>query len=193
MIRIAKEEDLQQMLDIYGHYVLHTTYSFEYTLPTLAEFTRRFQKVTDRFPWLVWEEGGRVLGYAYGSAPFEREAYQWCGELSVYVAQSAQGRGIGRKLYTAAEQILKMQGFLWVYAIITGENEISRKFHQALGYETAATFPHCGVKFGRSLAVIWMEKVLSSVEIPTKPPVPWQTIVNSDRNWQEVLAILSLS
>ena len=193
MIRIAKEEDLQQMLDIYGHYVLHTTYSFEYTLPTLAEFTRRFQKVTDRFPWLVWEEGGRVLGYAYGSAPFEREAYQWCGELSVYVAQSAQGRGIGRKLYTAAEQILKMQGFLRVYAIITGENEISRKFHQALGYETAATFPHCGVKFGRSLAVIWMEKVLSSVEIPTKPPVPWQTIVNSDRNWQEVLAILSLS
>lgn len=193
MIRIAKEEDLQQMLDIYGHYVLHTTYSFEYTLPTLAEFTRRFQKVTDRFPWLVWEEGGRVLGYAYGSAPFEREAYQWCGELSVYVAQSAQGRGIGRKLYTAAEQILKMQGFLRVYAIITGENEISRKFHQALGYETAATFPHCGVKFGRSLAVIWMEKVLSSVEIPTKAPVPWQTIVNSDRNWQEVLAILSLS
>lgn len=193
MIRIAKKEDLQQMLDIYRHYVLHTTYSFEYTLPTLAEFTQRFERITARFPWLVWEEDGQVLGYAYGSAPFEREAYQWCAELSVYVDQPAQGRGIGRKLYTAAEQILKMQGYLRIYAIITEENEGSRKFHQALGYETVATFPHCGVKFGKSLAVVWMEKVISSVEIPIKPPVLWQAIVNSDRNWQEVLAILSLS
>ena len=193
MIRIAKEEDLQQMLDIYSYYVQQTTYSFEYTLPTLAEFTQRFRKITARFPWLVWEEAGKILGYAYGSAPFERAAYQWCGELSVYVARPAQGRGIGRKLYAAAEQILKMQGFLRIYAIITEENDISRKFHQALGYQTVATFPHCGVKFNRSLSVVWMEKVINSVEIPTNPPVPWKMIVNSDRNWQEVLAILSLS
>ena len=111
----------------------------------------------------------------------------------MYVAGSAQGRGIGRKLYTVAEQILGMQGYLRVYAIITQENESSVAFHRALGYETVARFPHCGVKFGKSLAVVWMEKVLSSVEIPTEPPIPWQTIVNSDRNWQKVLAILSLS
>ena len=193
MIRIAQEGDLQQMLDIYSYYVLHTTYSFEYTLPTLAEFTQRFQRITERFPWLVWEENGKILGYAYGSAPFEREAYQWCGELSVYVAQPAQGRGIGRKLYAAAEQILAMQGFRRIYAIITEENEGSRKFHQAMGYETVAIFPHCGIKFNRSLAVVWMEKVINSVEIPTNPPVLWQAFVKIDRNWQEVLAILSLS
>ena len=193
MIRVAKEADLQQMLDIYSYYVQQTTYSFEYTLPTLAEFTQRFRKITQRFPWLVWEEEGRVMGYAYGSAPFEREAYQWCSELSVYVDRPFQGRGIGRKLYTAAEQILKLQGFRRIYAIITGENEVSKKFHQALGYETVAVFPHCGVKFGKSLATVWMEKVISSVEIPTNPPILWQAIVNSNRNWQEVLAILSLS
>lgn len=192
MICVAREEDLQQMLEIYRHYVLHTTYSFEYTVPTTAEFTQRFRQVTAQFPWLVWEEG-RVLGYAYGSAPFERAAYQWCGELSVYLCQQAQGKGIGRKLYTCAEQILKLQGYRRIYAIITQENTGSVAFHRAMGYETVACFPHCGVKFGRSLAVIWMEKVLNSVEIPTKPPIPWQTIVNCDRNKGKVLDILTLS
>ena len=193
MIRIATEGDIPQILEIYSHYVLQTTYSFEYTVPTSEEFTQRFQKITAQFPWLVWEENGCVLGYVYGSAPFERAAYQWCGELSVYLRPSAQGRGIGKKLYTCAEQILKLQGYRRIYAIITEENKASLEFHRALGYGMVARFPHCGVKFGRSLGAVWMEKVPNSVEIPTKPPIPWGTIVNCDRNKEKVLAILSLS
>ena len=183
-IRIATEQDILQMLDIYRPYVENTTYSFEYTVPTVEEFTRRFRKYTQQFPWLVWEEDGRVLGYAYGSAPFERAAYQWCSELSVYVRPDAQGRGIGRKLYEAGEEILQKQGYTLVYAIITSENEGSMEFHRKLGYKTAAVFPGCGIKMDRVLGTVWMEKRLNPVEIPMAAPVSWSAVVNIDRNWQ---------
>ena len=72
MIRFATEKDIPAILDIYGPYVLHTAISFEYSVPTLEEFTERFLGITKQFPWLVWEEDGVVLGYAYGSLPFGR-------------------------------------------------------------------------------------------------------------------------
>ena len=81
----AAEQDLPAMLAIYSPYVLTTAYSFEYTPPTLEEFTHRFRDYTRQFPWLVWEENGTVLGYAYGSRPFERAAYQWNAEASIYL------------------------------------------------------------------------------------------------------------
>ena len=69
MIRPATEADIPAILSIYAHYVLNTTYSFEYTVPTEEEFRLRFRSITAQYPWLVWEEEGQVLGYAYGSAP----------------------------------------------------------------------------------------------------------------------------
>ena len=85
-VRIAAAADISAMLNIYAPYVENTTVSFEYTPPALAEFTRRFETVTAQFPWLVWEENGQILGYAYGSAPFTRTAYQWSCEVSIYLA-----------------------------------------------------------------------------------------------------------
>ena len=82
-VRPATEADLPRILEIYAPYVEHTAIRFEYTGPTLTEFTQRFQKITARFPWLVWEENGNVLGYAYGSLPFERAAYQWTASASI--------------------------------------------------------------------------------------------------------------
>lgn len=192
-IRLARESDIPQMLEIYRPYVLDTTYSFEYTVPTVEEFTRRFQTITQQFAWLVWEEEDQVLGYAYGSAPFERAAYQWCSELSIYLHPSIQGKGVGRQLYTACEQILQLQGYSRIYAIITSENPGSVAFHEKMGYRTVAQFPGCGIKFGRKLGTIWMEKPLKSVEIPTNPPIPAPSIVNCDRKLGKVLAKMSLS
>ena len=193
MIRIATEADIPAILDIYAPYILHTTATFEYTVPSLAEFTQRFRRVTAQFPWLVWEEQGKILGYAYGSAPYERAAYQWSGELSIYLAPDAQRRGIGKKLYTAAEKILLLQGYRMIYAIITEENKGSLAFHQRLGYQTRAVFPGCGLKFDRWLGVVWMEKAADSVEIPSNPPLPWHCIVENDRKLHNILATLSLS
>ena len=182
MIRIATEKDIPQMLAIYAPYVENTTYSFEYTPPTLEEFTQRFDKYTTQCPWLVWEEDGRVLGYAYGSLPFERSAYAWCAEVSIYLSPQAQGMGVGRRLYAAVEEILWRQGYRIIYALITTENEGSLRFHEKVGYTYCARFPDCGIKFGRSLGVIWMEKKAKSVEIPSSPPVSWREIVETDRN-----------
>ena len=106
MLRFAREADLPEMLEIYAPYVLNTTVSFEYAPPSPAEFRRRFTEYTKQFPWLVWEEGNRILGYAYASAPFTREAYQWCAEPTIYLRREAQGKDIARKLYAVLEEIL---------------------------------------------------------------------------------------
>ena len=193
MLRIASEADIPAILNIYGPYVLTSTATFEYTVPSPEEFTRRFRSITARFPWLVYEEAGVILGYAYASAPFTRAAYAWCAEPSVYLRPDARGRGIGRELYRALEAILKYQGFQLLYALVTGENTASLSFHRALGYETLAVFPDCGFKFGRWLDLNWLQKRLTPVEIPSKAPVAWAEICQDAQNFTEILGKLSLS
>ena len=193
MIRIATEADAPAILAIYAPYVENTTYTFEYTVPTEAEFLNRFQEITLRFPWLVWEDGDRILGYAYGSLPFARAAYAWAGEVSIYLAPEAQGKGIGRRLYTALEELMEAQGYRVFYAIITEENTGSLAFHKALGYREAGVFSHCGLKFNRWLSVVWMEKHGNSVGIPSDFPIAFKAFVESDRFSADILAKMSLS
>ena len=193
MIRMATKADIPAILEIYAPYILNTTYTFEYTVPTEEEFTRRFEAITAQFPWLVWEEAGKVLGYAYGSAPFERAAYSWCGEVSIYLAPEIHGRGIGSQLYAALEEIMWRQGYRVIYSLITSENEASVRFHERLGYVHSFDCQNCGLKFGRWLGVIWMEKRKNFVEIPSDMPIPWRCIVENDRKLADILANLSLS
>lgn len=193
MIRFATPDDIAAMLAIYAPYVENTTYTFEYTVPTHETFLRRVTQYTRQLPWLVWEENGEVLGYAYGSLPFERAAYAWCAEVSVYLAPKAHGRGIGRKLYAVLEEILWRQGYRVIYALITSENTGSLAFHEKVGYRFSAEFPGCGLKFGRWLGVIWMEKRSNLVETPSCAPVPWCMIVKNDEELANILADLSLS
>lgn len=171
-VRSATAQDVPRILEIYAPYVEKTAISFEYTTPTLAEFTQRFLKITAQYPWLVWEEDGVVLGYAYGSRPFERAAYQWSAAASVYLCPEACGKGIGKKLYAALEQLLKAQGYRKIYAIITTANEASVAFHRAAGYRHIATMPDCGYKFGKWYGTIWMEKDLNNWDHPPREPIP---------------------
>ena len=128
MLRIAEERDIPAMLDIYAPYILTTTYTFEYDVPCLRTFTQRFCDITAQFPWLVWEEKGEILGYAYASPPYTRAAYRWCAEVSAYIRPEAHGRGIGRQLYDALEQLLWRQGYQVIYALISTENTGSVAF-----------------------------------------------------------------
>ena len=93
MLRIATPADIPAMLEIYGPYVLNSTATFEYTVPTQEEFTRRFTTITSQYPWLVWEEEGTILGYAYASAPYTRAAYSWCAEPSIYLRPMQKAAG----------------------------------------------------------------------------------------------------
>ena len=193
MIRIAEKADLPAILDIYAPYILTSTATFEYDVPSPEAFAARFDEITTRFPWLVWEEDGEILGYAYASPPYTRAAYAWCAEPSVYLRPEARGRGLGKKLYAALEEILRCQGYQVLYALITEENEGSLRFHERCGYAFRVLFPNCGFKFGRWLGLIWMEKRLKSVEIPSNPPVPWAALKQNAQKISDILDSLSLS
>lgn len=193
MIRIATEADVPAILAIYAPYILTSTATFEYDVPSEEAFLERFLTITTQFPWLVWEENGEILGYAYASPPYTRAAYAWCAEPSVYLRHDARGRGLGTKLYAALEEILRHQGYQVLYALITEENESSRRFHERCGYAFRVLFPSCGFKFGRWLGLIWMEKRLKSVEIPSNPPVSWFSIRQNRQKISDILDILSLS
>lgn len=157
------------MVEIYRPYVEQTAISFEYVTPTEEEFAKRFLAITEQFPWLVWEENGQLLGYAYGSRAFERMAFSWTAEASIYLHPNAKRRGIGRRLYEKLEQLLTEQGYQVVYALITAENAASVAFHRAMGYEVIGQFPRCGYKFDRWYGLVWMEKRLQLIEHPSLP------------------------
>ena len=192
MIRIATEADVPEILAIYAPYIENTTITFEYNVPSEAAFLQRFREITVQFPWLVWEENGKILGYAYGSAPFHRDAYRWCGEDSVYLLPEANGRGIRRSLCLALEKVLAFQGYQRIYALITAENQASVAFHQKLGYTLRAELPDAGYKFGRWIGVIWMDKQLNFVDFPSNFPRPWMAIRQDKQSFSDILDIFSL-
>ena len=193
MIRIACEADVPAILSIYAPYVRETTVTFEYEVPTQEEFLNRFRTITWDFPWLVWEEEGQILGYAYACRPFERAAYAWCAEPSIYLKPEARGRGIGRQLYQALEELLKIQGYRVLLALITGENIGSLKFHEKLGYEVVGELKESGYKFQRWLSVFWMEKIMGIVQNPSDFPTKWSIIVQDNQKIHDILYNLSLS
>lgn len=164
-IRLARETDVPAILDIYGPYIENTAITFEYTVPSAADFTARFRAITAVGPWLVAEEDGKLLGYAYLDRAFERTAYRWAADLSVYLSPEARGRGLGRVFYTLLERMGALQGYQLLYGLVTSENLASCRFHEAMGYRLTAVLPDCGYKLGRWHGVHWYEKRLC-------PPCP---------------------
>ena len=193
MIRIATQRDIPAILEIYRPYVEKSTASFEYVTPSMGDFTRRFVEITAKYPWIVWEEDGVVLGYAYGSAPFERAGYAWCAESSIYIRSDCHGKGIGRKLYAALEALLFAMGYGVLYAIVTDENEGSLAFHRALGYAQVAHLKNCAWKFKKSLGIIYLEKRPEFVEYPSENPVEWLEFVENAGKVAKILDKITLS
>ena len=166
-IRSAKPEDAPVLLKIYAPYVRETAITFEYDVPTEAEFARRISETLKKYPYLVLEEGGVAVGYAYAGTFKARAAYDWAVETTVYLRRDARRKGYGKALYTALEEDLKRRHFLNAYACITwAEQEdeylthASPRFHERMGYHLCGTFRKCGYKFGCWYDMIWMEKWL---------------------------------
>ena len=167
IIRDAVLSDVEAMLAIYAPYVEQTAITFEYDVPTLDEFRQRLLNVQAKYPWIVANKDGQIVGYAYAGAFHERAAYQWAVETSIYVDSSMKRCGIGRQLHDALEQRLKAQGILNMnacIAFIDPEDEHltqdSVRFHEQLGYKRVAHFHQCGKKFSRWYDMIWMEKII---------------------------------
>ena len=174
-IRMAEVKDAANLLAIYRDYI-PTTITFEYETPSEEEFASRVRRVLEEYPYLLWEEEGKVLGYAYAHRAQERAAYQWNAELSVYVAKDAHGRGIGKALYCALLELLEVQGVRNVYGVITGENRKSVEFHRNLGFTEAGVWHRTGFKNGKWLDVVWMEKRFGGDDAP----VPMRPIAQID-------------
>ncbi|MCQ2437845.1 MAG: N-acetyltransferase family protein [Clostridia bacterium] len=170
MIRVATEKDVPAILEIYRPYILETTITFEYDVPTLEAFIERYRSIAAVYPYFVYEEAGEILGYAYASKAFERSAYQWDVDLSVYLRMDVRGRGIGTELYKKLIDTLRELGYHNVYGLITGENDASKRFHSRMGFSFLGSLPDSGYKFERWLAVDWYGLRLRPAEKVTEPP-----------------------
>ena len=172
LIRMARVSDAAAIAEIYAPHVTHSAASFELVPPDANEMAQRIAKVLERTPWLVAEEDGGVLGYAYGTKHREREAYQWSVEVSAYVRSGVQRGGIARGLYERLFQILVRQGFYSAFAGITLPNPASVGFHEALGFKKIGEFHKIGFKFGAWHDTGWYERALQPYAAPTTPPIP---------------------
>ena len=180
-LRPVREEDAAALAAIYRPYVENTAITFEYEAPDAAEFVRRIQAVTKKYPWIcAVTDDGKILGYMYSGAFKSRPAYDWGVETSIYLAEDARGHHIGTRLETAYCQLLKAAGYTNVNACITLSprktdayvTPASPKFHEHLGYSYCAHFHECGYKFGLWYDMIWMEKIIAPHEVsPAQPRI----------------------
>lgn len=151
-LRFAVPEDAPALLAIYRQSI-DTPITFEGRTPTAEEFAARMAGIGQRYPYLVAEEDGRPVGYAYSHAYRQREAYQWSAELSVYVEKSCQGRGIGRQLYGALIRLARLQKLENLYAWVTVPNRQSEGLHRVMGFKEVGVDRRAGFKAGRWQAV----------------------------------------
>ncbi len=176
MIRSAVVSDAERLLEIYSYYVENTAISFEYKTPDLNEFRNRIENTLKKYPYLVIEENGVIMGYAYAGVFKGRAAYDHCCEVTIYLDHDSKGNGYGRALYNALEKELKKIGIINLYACIGDpiiEDEYltknSEHFHQHMGYTKVGDFHKCGYKFGRWYNMIWMEKIIGEYEAERIP------------------------
>lgn len=170
-LRFATFEDVPALLSIYQQYI-STTITFEYELPSPAEFARRVSSVSEVYPYLVLEEEGAVLGYAYAHPIAQRAAYGWGAELSIYLHPDATGKGLGRRLYQALIDLLRLQGVRTVYGLVASPNSASENLHASLGFHLMGVQQKAGYKNGRWIDLLWFDKAITPYAPEPAPVVP---------------------
>jgi L-amino acid N-acyltransferase YncA len=163
-IRAAVEADLPEIQAIYAHHVLTGTGTFEEEPPSVEEMAERFAKVVGHgWSWLVAADATGVLGYAYYTQFRDRSAYRYCVEDSVYVREDVRGQGVGKSLVARLIEDATGHGMRQMIAVIgDSENIGSIGVHASLGFQRVGTLRAIGVKFGRWLDVVSMQRVLGA-------------------------------
>ena len=170
ILRPSQEPDLPAITAIYGHHVLHGSGTFETEPPSLADMTaRRAEVLARQLPFLVAEDGGRILGFAYCNWFKPRPAYRFSAEDSIYLAPDAQRRGLGRALLAELAAQAQAAGVRKLIAVIgDSANAGSIGVHRSVGFEQVGVLKSCGWKFERWLDVVFMEKTLGAGS--SRPP-----------------------
>ena len=183
LIRIAKEDDAEELLKIYSYYVKNTAITFEQKVPSLEEFTNRIKETLINYPYLVAIVDGRIIGYIYASRFRTRESYICSAATSIYIEKSYQRKGIGKKLYSELCNILLKQNITNVYAGAADpieEDEYlthnSEYFHKSMGFEIVAKYNKCAIKFGKWYNLIEMEKIIGEHSNQQKDFIPFKSL-----------------
>ncbi|WP_020501114.1 GNAT family N-acetyltransferase [Sciscionella marina] len=154
LIRDADKADAAACAEVYAAYVRDTVISFETTPPGAEEMAER---IAAAHVWLVAEDEGTVLGYAYAGRFMARAAYQWACEVSVYLDPQHRRAGLGKALYGVLLPRLTTLGFTTAVAGMTLPNEASAGLHRAMGFEPVGTYRRIGWKFGAWHDVAWTQ------------------------------------
>jgi len=187
IIRLATEHDAEQIAAIYAPNVTYAIISFELEPPSADEMRRRIEVSLERYPWLVCERQGRVLGYAYAGAHGSRAAYQWSVDVSVYVHKDARRAGVGRALYASLVAALEVQGFYNAYAGATLPNPASVGLHKAVGFRPVGVYRGVGYKLGAWRDVVWWHLPLRERVAEPDPPADLPSVLGSEE-WDAALA-----
>lgn len=166
-VREAGLEDAERLAEIYAYYVQKTAVSFEYQAPSADEFRERIVKIMAKYPYLVCEKQGEVIGYAYAGRYSPREAYNWTVTTSIYIDRNCHRMGAGTLLYRELEDRLRRRGIVNLLAGVAYSEEEdeylshdSRLFHLSQGYTQVAQMKEVGKKFERWYDLLWLQKKL---------------------------------
>jgi phosphinothricin acetyltransferase len=165
----VKKTDAIPCLKLYSKYVVSSAVSFELQAPSVEEFSNRIDSISKRFPYLIAEEDGAFVGYAYASAYRDRAAYQWNVEVSIYVEEDKKKSGVATKLYDELFSELKRIHICKAFAVIAMPNEASVNFHTKMGFEKFAVYKNVGFKLNQWHDVLWMEKIIQLPQVPSTP------------------------
>jgi L-amino acid N-acyltransferase YncA len=188
-LRLARPEDAPAIAEIYRPYVTDTVITFEVDPPSGADFAERMHGIRELSPWLVCEVGGSVAGYAYAGKHHERAAYQWALNAAVYLGAQHHRRGLGRALYTALFELLRLQGFCSVHGGITLPNAASVGLHESMGFRRVALYPAIGYKLGAWYDVGWWQLELRPrVDEPPVLMTPEAARTAYPKEWDAALA-----
>ncbi len=169
-IRAARVDDAPAIAAIYAPYVAETPISLEIAVPTSEEIAKRMATLHPAYPWLVYDIGGSLIGYAYAGPHSERAGYRWSANATVYVARGYHRKGIGRTLYSRLLSILRRQGFHAIFGGITWPNPASVGLHEACGFSAVGVYRQAGFKLGAWWDVGWWGCVLDQASAEPVPP-----------------------
>jgi phosphinothricin acetyltransferase len=186
MIRIACLEDATAIHAIYAPAVTDSAITFENELPGADAMRERIRTRLQHYPWLVWDEHGQVLAYAYATRFRERAAYDWIAETSIYVHADARRRGIARRLYAALLDTMRLQGINQAVGVITLPGEVSVALHESMGFSGAGVWSKAGYKLGQWWDVGVWQKELQAPSHSPQPVRPFSTVRDTPE-WQALL------
>ena len=186
VVRVAAEKDAEQILAVYAPYIARTAITFEYDTPSLTEFRGRITHTLEKYPYLVAEQDGEILGYAYAGTFIGRSACDWAAEASIYLRGDCRRAGLGRRLYGTLEAVCRAQHLVNLNASVSCADEedeyltrASILFHEHMGFRQIGKFRKCGYKFGRWYDLAWMEKWIGPHDSSPAAPVAFPALSGS--------------